>query len=148
MFVRYENIIRTVTVSQGQRQWREQFAKIGDGVEENPTAGGHAGATAGGQHTRAQAHVQPERGVRQAAAQGAHVRVRETPVPDRDAQAGHHVHRLHDRAAAVDAPVVGWRRPDRTVAARRVRRSAATRRPLRAVLADTARVGRIILLLL
>lgn len=131
-----------------QGRWRRQwFAKVCDGVvEENPPAGSHAGATAGGQHTRAPAHVQLERGVRQAAAQGAHVRVRETPVPDRDPPAGHHVHQLHDRTAAVHAVSGRWRwrcgRRSRRgpVADRRVR-SAATRRPVRAVLVDTARLG-------
>jgi len=119
-------------------------------VEENSSARGHAGATARGQHTRAQAHVQSERGVRQAAAQGAHVRVREAPVPDRDAPVGHHVHRFHDRTAAVHtaaATVVaaGRRRcPDARHRRRRVRARPA-RRPgavaVRAVFAHTARLG-------
>jgi len=66
-------------------QWKFTKVVINGVVEENSAAGGHAGATARGQHTRAQAHVQPERGVRQASAQSAHVRVRKTAVPDRNA---------------------------------------------------------------
>lgn len=93
--------------AQGRRRKR-WFAEVVDVRvgKEDPAAGGHAGAAARGQHTRAQAHVQPERGVRQAPAQGADVRVREAPVPDRDAPAGHYLHRLHDRAAPDHAAVV------------------------------------------
>lgn len=118
-----------------RRRRRWQFAKVNGVVEENPSARGNAGAAAGGQHTRAQAHVQPERGVRQAPAQGSHVRVRKTPVPDRNAQAGHHVHQLYDRTAAVDTVVRGRRR----TIARPVRLTPA-RHPVRAVLTNTDRV--------
>jgi len=122
-------------------QWKFTKVVINGVVEENSTAGGHAGSTARGQHTRAQAHVQPERGVRQASAQSAHFRVRKTAVPDRNAQAGHHVHRVHDRAAAV-YPVTRWRRRCCPVTRVRGVRSAAPtpRHSLRAVLIDSARL--------
>lgn len=131
--------------AQGRRRRHAEIAvDVRVGGEEDPAAGGHNGAASRGQYTRAQAHVQPERGVRQAAAQGADVRVRKAPVPDRDAPAGHHVHRLHVRAAPDRAAAVGrgGRRCPAAVVFGRVRAAAAlARRPVRALLADPARLG-------
>ena len=67
-------------------------------IQEAQTSG-HHGAAAGGQHPRTAPDVQPERGLRQIAAQSAHLCLRETAVAHRDPQTGYHLHRLHGRSS-------------------------------------------------
>jgi len=68
-------------------------------LEEDPPPGGQHGPKESCQYPRTPTDVQPERGLRQIAPQGAHLRLRKTALPHRNPPSGHHLHRIHGGAA-------------------------------------------------
>lgn len=79
----------------GGRRARQRRVPAGPPQEEK---GDHLRSAPGRQHPREEADVQPQRGLRPAAEEGAHFCLWEEAVPDRDTTPGHRLYFLHDRA--------------------------------------------------